>query len=222
MTTANPTSWKEHPVVTAAIAAAGAIGFTILIFKEIVIPTETASLQNEIAALHQQISAKDDKLRSIPDLTKQISDLKEALENTKTKLADVQLINLFQFGSPYPIGIDFFQIGDSMQSITKAFPPESIDRSHSSYWSVKQNGKVFIVVTYYFDKDAADKRVQHMLMFFDSSFDKLLQAKLIEALGQPTVPKPNCYIWKANQKLYAIKENTFTYEIPPTEPLCRD
>jgi hypothetical protein len=214
--------WKSHPVVVATIAAVSAIGVSILIFKEIVIPTQTASLQNEIASLRKQLDLPDGEAAGIRTLRKQVETLENSLKQAKADVAIAQLSNLFAIGNPYPIGLGQIKIGDSIEAIEKTYPATSIDRK-SAWWSVKGQHAVFDDVTYNFDRNAKDKRVSYILFFmnFDAPVE-LLKTKLVEALGQPSAigPKEGCYFWKLDQGLVVRMDRPHSFVLSPRLREC--
>jgi hypothetical protein len=54
--------WKDHPLGIATAVALSTFGATVLVFKEIVIPTQTAQFQNQIVALQKQVLSLSDEV----------------------------------------------------------------------------------------------------------------------------------------------------------------
>jgi len=189
-------------------------GVTLLVFREIVIPTQTASLQNEVADLRKQASfaanVAGEKDGAIRQLQERISLLEKELKNTQSKLAAAQLTNLFEFGNPYPIGLGNIRVGNTRDRISQVYADSSIERT-AGFWSVKMEHAAWSSVTYYFARVDGELLIYQILFFFrrDATPETLLQ-KLTEALGHPTTPgtKPNCYVWslKKPQELFVTLE----------------
>jgi hypothetical protein len=175
--------WKDQPLAIAAITAVGTISILVFLYKEVVIPTQTASLQNEISSLRKQMNLPDDEAGGIRALRKKVDDLEKQLSSANAKLAEAQLTNLFSFGNPYPSGLAQVKIGDRIELIDRTYPSNSIDRSRGGYWSVKTGHSAFESVTYYFDRNSAEKRVTHMLFFFQSSCRRLVAAEADRSVG---------------------------------------
>jgi hypothetical protein len=213
-------AWKEHPVAVVAAVAGSVATFVIVVFTTVVIPTMTASLQNEVTSLRRQLS---DEGGDMGALRKKIENLEAELKTTKSQLAEIQLGNDFLISrSPYPTGLSKIRIGDPLDDIAKTFPENSIEHKRD-WWSVKGQHAIFTELIYYFDRSAKDKRVTQMLFFFDSKVvpTAAMRGKVIEALGRPVSegPKPDCYIWRIDQKLFLLVEERH-YLIRATQPGC--
>lgn len=210
---------RNHPIAIAGTVAIAVFGVMVTYFTQVAIPTQTAQLQNEIAALKKQLNIPDEQTAKA--LTRQVSNLEAELKIANRKVAELQLTNLFALGNPYPIGLGQIKIGDSFESISKLYPESAIDRK-GGWWSVKGQHKAFSQVTYYLDRNAKEKRVTHILFHFDlDSPPGVLQAKLVEALGQPSSsgPKKDCVKWKLDQRLFVRAEPTI-FTVTPSERTC--
>jgi hypothetical protein len=208
-------TWKDHPVFIASAAAVATLGVTVLVYKEMVIPTQTALLQNEIVRLRQQMGLPDDEAGGIRALRKKTETLEKELKEANVKIAELQQSNLFAPGNPYPIGLAKVKIGDSVENVPKIFEEKSISRDHETYWSVLRPHASFSSVSYVFDPKSSDKRITHIYFFFKKDMPpELLHFKLTEALGPPTTnPRKDTYIWRTDQKLTVYKDNPHTYRV---------
>jgi len=196
------TSWKDHPIAVASIAVAATIGLGILLVKEIILPTQTASLTNQLS--------------SIPALQNENNKLKSTLSETKSKLDDSQrrlklseTTNLFTVGSPYPTGLGLVRIGDDIAEIDKHYAANSVDKSEENYYTVTLPHGIFKNVVYGFKTSTKTKKVTQIafVLPFDKTLnDSFLQEKLVEALGKPTGnPKKDFYSWQTSQNVTAYK-----------------
>ena len=202
--------WQDHPVIIAVISGAAALVFAY----NVLFPTLTASLQNEVTSLRSQV-------QEIRELKNRIAAMEAAAKVEKQRLAETQMTNLFALGSPYPIGLGKVKIGDTIDSILTAYPEAPIDR-HSTYWSVPQDHALFSQIAFFFERDSKPPRVRSLLIHLRAISGDLLQAKLIESLGQPSSPGPkkDCFIWKVQDKLFVKRENERSFLIDSMQPNC--
>jgi len=140
-------SWKDHPVIVAALVCAGSLVFA----QQVLFPIMTASLQTDLAT-YKNASAE------LTVLKERIKVLESQLKETPADLAKIQTSNMFSVGSPYPIGLGLIKLGDSLDLVTKYFPSPSIDRK-SFYWAVARPNSAFSSANYLFERNTNDKRV---------------------------------------------------------------
>ncbi|MEH2513425.1 hypothetical protein V1291_004779 [Nitrobacteraceae bacterium AZCC 1564] len=208
-----PPTWKDHPVVIAALSCAAGIAFA----HQFIFPAMTASLQNEIADLKKQVSdAGISKER--------IKSLEEKLKKSEADAASAQAANMFSLQNPYPMGLGALKLGDSLDAIERSFPGAEIEKK-SGYWSVKNPTSQYSDATYFFDRRAQNKRVRSIMFFLKANApNRFLQSKLTDALGQPTIsgPKADCYIWKVNDTTFVKNENSRAFNIESSQPKCEN
>lgn len=205
-------SWKDHPIVVAAMAVAGTIALGVLLVKEVILPTHTAALTNEVASL----SAEASSLRaSKADTDDELAKLQTQVAELDRKLAQAQHANLFTFGSPYPVGVGQVRVGDPISSLTTIYPATLIDKNEIGYWSVNNQHKVFNSIVYYYDEKLPKNPITHIM--FSVTYpvtvdDTFLQSKLVEALGAPKQwHRKGYFSWdtQANVTLYKNDEDSF-------------
>jgi hypothetical protein len=226
-----PSSWKDHPLVVAAGAVAATIALAVLLVKEVILPTHTASLANQISDL-QRTKIEKEKLEAkvsdlerqmgyrTAELEKQLSDSKKKISAVEKELAAAQLANLFSSGSPYPAGLTKVRVGDLLSSVKSNFPAEVIDANEVGYLAVATNGNVIESVVYYYDDRVKTPRISHIsftLPFGSKLSEEFLQDKLIESLGQPTTnPRKSYYSWKLPSGLSVFKSDSRSYIVMST------
>lgn len=200
---ATSSSWKEHPIVVAAIAVSGTIALAVLLIKEVIIPTHTAALTNKISSLSAEVSSlhqdKENSSKTIYTLKEKISTFERELSSDKQKyleqiakleekLTQAQLANLFSFGNPYPSGLGLVRVGDSIQKVLMTYPEDVIGKDNDGYYTIKDQHKIFNHIVYYYDKKDPNNKISHIsfsVRYPYSINDTLLQEKLVETLGTP-------------------------------------
>ncbi|WP_429234110.1 coiled-coil domain-containing protein [Aeromonas salmonicida] len=200
---ATSSNWKEHPIVVAAVAVSGTIALAVLLIKEVILPTHTAALTNQISSLSAEVSSlredKESTKKTISILQENISSLNkdisrnqhshlEKISDLEDKLTQAQLANLFSFGNPYPSGLGVVRIGDSIEKVLTTYPESSVEKDNNGYWTVKDQHKIFNRIVYYYDKKHSHNQISHIsftVRYPLTINEKLLQEKLIEALGTP-------------------------------------
>jgi hypothetical protein len=202
--------WKDHPVVIAALSCAAGLVFAY----QVIVPTVTASLQNEVIDLKKQIAdsgVSKDRIKSLED----------RLQKSEVAAASAQAANMFALGNPYPSGLGTPRLGDTLDIVENKFATSKIEKK-SGFWSVDKPATNISSVAYYFDKAAKEKRIFGILFIPSHDFPKgTLHSKLVDALGQPIVagPKPGCFIWKIDEKQF-VKETNDYFHIDVPRPNC--
>jgi hypothetical protein len=187
------------------------------IYKEVVLPTQTASLQNEAAALRKEVE-------EVHGLRKNVEKLRAELNTTRGKLTEAQLVNVFSLGNPYPVGLGQVRLGDPLDAVLKAYPGARTERIWL-YLSVGVTHAAFSSVTYYPHRGVKERPIIQILFHFSAKGDApndVLQAKLVEALGQPTSsgPKKDCQNWKVDQKLLVEKDSPNSFMLKSSTVGC--
>jgi hypothetical protein len=201
-------SWQEHPLVIATGTAVATFTFCILIGKEAILPTLTASLNNQLTNLQH---IKSQKIQS----DQKVVSLERQLAESDRKLQIAQNANLFPLGSPYPTGLSKIRVGDSVTDVSKEFVDGAIDQKNEycieseGCISVKINHGIINAITYFFDEKSKNKIITHIsyhLGYSKKFSDSFLQEKLIEALGNPTSnPRKSFYSWKTSSNVIVYK-----------------
>lgn len=196
-------SWKDHPLAVAAIAVAATIALAVLLVKEVILPTHTASLGNQVSALTSQVAAlgqaKAEGVTSLEQLQSEFAEERHKNATLEQRLSEAQLSNLFAPQNPYPTGLGLVKVGQSVEEVSRAYPPESV-QMNDDYWTVKDQHRLFTHITYFFDEKSKTKAISHILFQGSSQKnigDDYLQQKLAEALGAPKQwSKANHYTWQ--------------------------
>ncbi|KFZ39140.1 hypothetical protein HR45_01710 [Shewanella mangrovi] len=211
----NNTDWKDHPISIAAVAVAATIGLCILIGKEIVLPTYTASLNNTIELLKNEKNKIETEKKSIENkaeaLTKKLGESDSTNKDLLKKLEQAQYGNLFSNGDPYPVGLGSVRIGDPAKSILKIYPKASIDVDKKGFITIKNQHQLFNDIVYYVNEDDKNLPITHIMYRINYTTkidDNFLQKKLIDSFGLPEEWEwDNYYSWQTKSKLIIYKDD---------------
>lgn len=207
---------KSSPVFIAGSSVAATIGICVLIYKEVLLPTHTLSLQNQINAQNVENGALKAK---IEPLERANASLKEQIGLLQARSRELEASNLFSAGTPYPVGLAAIRIGQPNTEIEKAYPVGRIDKTKDEgFWSVGVENSVIESITYYF---ASDKKIYQMLFHLRTQGKtsveedaKFLISKLTDSLGTPIAnPKPGYAAWNCPDKVKAYIFNSRYYLI---------
>jgi hypothetical protein len=193
--------WRDHPVIVAAFAAAGTFTLTVFAFKEIIIPTQIADINNKIRDLPSLE-------RNIRDLTKTNDKHLQVIDSLRRQLETLQQKDLFLAGDPVPTTINKVRIGQPISDVDKYFTTATIEKNEEyGFWSVDFGFGVIRQATYYFDEKNKERKISHVLYWLSDEMklsDNFLHDRLVEALGQPTKsPRKDLYEWHLKQyKVY--------------------
>jgi hypothetical protein len=219
-----PRNWKDHPLVAATLGVTGTIALAVVLVKEVILPTHTASLTNQIATLTAEKTAL---LRGSAETDQIIRSQKQTLEGSEQKIAaleqqlhEARVNNLFESGNPYPIGLGGVRIGQKISEVSRVYAGKKIEED-DGYFALDVNHPVFSHLTYYFNP--RDKIITHILFhgqYYSKLGDTFLQQKFVHAFGSPrTWAKPEYYSWtfanaitiyKSNPKNYVLMGGNFT------------
>ncbi|TYK64140.1 hypothetical protein [Colwellia echini] len=218
-------NWKDHPLSSAAVAVAGTIAIGVLLYKEVILPTHTLSLQNEISSLKSDISKSKEKIREQSLLLKSantsLNKFKDENIALKGQLISSQISNLFVPNNPYPLGLAQVRIGDPASKIHDFFKPSIFPDSlievepANRYITVKYAHSAFKHVTYFLDEDKPELPITHInFSGFDHSSTSrdILQEKLIANHGNPdSTPRKGFYSWDGEFKTTIFKSDSKSY-----------
>ena len=165
-------NWKDHPVSIAALAVAGTIAVGVLLYKEVILPTHTLSLQNELSSAENRLArSSQENIRlneELSSLKQAIGKLKEENSFLEIKISKIEATNLLSTENPYPPGLDQVRIGDPFKKIKlvydkKEFPKVSVDIKPDKRFVVVNNAHSFFKgITYYIDENDPDCSSPHL------------------------------------------------------------
>lgn len=200
-------SWKDHPVVVAALSVAGTFTLTTFAFKEVIIPTQLADINN--------------KIRDLPSLQSTIETLQvdgkrkdQEIDSLKRQVELLQQKNLFNRGDPMPVVLSKVKIGQPIVDIDLFYPSRMVDKSSESYWSVNLDYGVFREIVYFYDEKKKKKTVTHISFRMAPQADyseAFLQDRLIDALGPPASnPRKDFFSWETkNYSVFKISNDSY-------------
>jgi hypothetical protein len=209
--------------VAAASAVASAV-FTILVFEKVVIPTQTAQLNNDISVLKKQQGIPDNTTSALMAARTKIGELESKIKSLTGQLSAIKIGNIFQPGVPYPVGLGKVKIGDPIELLVKMYPGLSVDDRFEGYVSLKEAHPQFSRVTFYFDEKAPLKKVNQMLLHMsERSLEEVIHSKLIEAFGQAAETqrrnRPSLFYWKvADITIRREEDKILLYPTPAPAP----
>jgi hypothetical protein len=220
--------WKDSKPIIAIIAGAAAIGATSAAFLTFYLPAHDANLATQIKILEAAHGETDKKLaakeKELSDATAAKGRLEVEMRAVQSELASARQAHLFALGDPYPSGLRGVHVGVDISEVQRTFPKARVDRSTDGMMVVKSPLDVFSKVSYFFDTDAQDKRITHIVFEiervkdFDDSF---LLGKLRDALGAPRPgSKPMQCAW-SKQKTYNVymgEPHSFMIAIDDVKP----
>ena len=192
-----PFHWRDHPIVIAALAAAGTFTITSYAFKEIIIPTQIAGLPALKAELAELKTSNTNQAEEISSL--------------RTKLEAMQYQKLFNPGDPYPATLGSVKIGQPVTDIIAAYPGAKIERE-DGYWSVDFGyGAIRRAVYYLNEKKGTVSHVMFALSWESKLSESFLFDRLQECLGKPSShPKKTFFLWKKkNFRVYMSDSDRF-------------
>jgi len=218
-TLSTTSSWKDHPLVVASIAVAGTIALAVLLVKDVILPTQTATLTNQVASLTSRVASLSAEVSSLreskADADKKVARLQTQLADLDRKHSEAQHANLFSFGNPYPVGLGQVKVGDPISSLAAVYPEKIIEKNENGYWSINNQHKVFAHITYYYDEKAPKSPITHILFSIGYTVtvrDAFLQGKLVESLGAPKQWKRKGYFsWATQAKITVYKSDSMSF-----------
>lgn len=210
-------SWKDHPIIIAAIAVAATTTFCY----QFVIPTYTTSLNNSIESLKKnqiELSSKSlDLNKKIEALTKKLEISEKTNKDLLSQLEIAQEKNLFSNTDSYPIGLGSIKIGDPMSLIFNTYPKDSINLSQIGYITVKNQHRIFSTITYYSNHDEKKPKISHIMFSIDYKTklnDDFLQKKIIDSFGMPeTWEWDKYYSWPTKDNLIIYKDGNLSFQL---------
>jgi len=202
-------NWKDHPVVIAAAAVVATSGFWILLDKEVILPTQTAKLNNQIndrSSHNLSLTEENVKLSNAKlERDQKIEQLEAKVSELEHKNSDLELSNLFSLGNPYPVNFRQVKIGDTIASQATIYPENVIQKDDDGYWTIDNHDKIFSRVVYYYEKTLPKNPVTHIAFFVDykANLDNSsIQQKLVEAFGPPKQWRRKGYFsWPTHSKV---------------------
>lgn len=199
--------WKNHPVVVAALAAAGAFAFAITYIA----PVYTTELQTDLRLLKKEVERLQSELNLQTDAAaaakEKIKELTLANETAHKRLQKAELSGLYSSGSAYPVGLERIKIGDNINDIFKVYRPESIKKVDEESYEVSNEHTFFDKVTYYYDPKSPKSNIVQISLHASSvpfGGDDIVLEKLYGSIGRPTSnPEKGRYCWNLKQGVSA-------------------
>lgn len=203
--------WKSSPIIVAAGSVAATVILSTTIFKEIVIPTQTARI--EIEALKAKDSERimqakyESEREQCAKFENEIVELNEKINFLSYQLMESREGQLFQHGNPYPTELGVVRIGDSLGEIYKYFPAEKIevDEKRPEEITVKVENSPFLAIDYSAQKGDLKRTIVSITfrLNYRKEYKKdFLVKKVIQSIGRPIKnPEEHFYRWSDSQGL---------------------
>ena len=226
-------SWKDNPLAVSAITVAGTLALSVLVVKDIIVPTYTQSIKNELSLnkikLEKALKINEKNKLRVKDLEKEVVQLREHNVSLTSQLKNSLATNVFSFNNPYPKGFGEIRVGDNINLLAKKYGKDKIeiklgDVDTYTTYNLKIKHKFFERVTYYIeDDDNTIEKMSFSIPQYDKNFKKLfdgdyLHNQLTDALGSPiTWNKKEYYSWYIGHNLAVYKSSDFSFSIAPKD-----
>jgi septal ring factor EnvC (AmiA/AmiB activator) len=119
-------NWKEHPVVIAALAAAGGIGFAIGVYQAVVLPTFVKDKEMQITELNKRIEDLNKRTEALEkagkEVTEHVATLTGELKGAKQRNLELSRENIFSTEDVYPKGFRKVRLGEPTSKIVDVYP----------------------------------------------------------------------------------------------------
>jgi len=217
--------WKQHPIYIAVATAVATVGIMVLLFKEVLLPTQIKTIENELIELRKQradesaavvanmeVHAKEvaalksshqnelsrlSKTKSIVDA--QLSKESQARSTLSAELATVALKDMFSDKNPYPIGFKRIALRDPFDTVRTKYPELSLlFPAGEKLIAFKLNHKLFTQLSFHAGrkKDNDAEKVGHITF---QIANKTVANSLIETLttvfGKPNKEDASSASW---------------------------
>ncbi|MGN5537818.1 hypothetical protein [Alcaligenes sp. Lyrl_28] len=220
-------SWHEHPVYVAAVAVAGTIGLSVLLYKEVLLPAQMAARDFKIEELRRGIDLLTNQKFDLEQQLRQAGTLNSAttkkfeeklnqvnseLIKTTTTLNEYKIGNLFFNGSPYPIEFGKVKVGQSIHLVSQKYPDAQLEKM-DGYWSAKVEHPYFSnVAFYFFEKDDNPiYQIRYSARYSTDVGPDFLQNHIELILGDPLAVSERHFIWSAQQNLAIYKDEDHAF-----------
>jgi hypothetical protein len=182
--------WKDHPGITAAVAAAGTLTLCATIFMSVVLPTFTTRLQNQLDEANANITKLTNNLKTA-DATSEIESLKKQTADLHRELRSERLDKLFSSTDVYPLGLRAIRIGDGFETLVSVYGRDAITEDNWLWAQVNIRDSLFSKVTYYKGRCSPKKvTVTHVLFHFDDADTRrIIEDKAREIYGDVGLKK---------------------------------
>lgn len=226
----NGRSWIDHPLHAAAVTMVSTVTVLVLIYKEVLLPTQLATSTYRIESLEREVKAaqterdsyiaalnKEKESHAVTDvaLTREIAQVAEKYDalkadhkNLQTDYAQLQLGSLFSNGSPYPSAYKAIAVGDPIDKVQQLYGEKSIEKS-DAYWATKIEHPYFGSATYYFTEEEKPSIYQILYMArYDANVQPgFFQDQLTRAFGDPTTIADEHFFWGIPPTLSVFKSD---------------
>lgn len=224
-TTTKTPDWKQHPIYIAVATAVATVGIMVLLFKEVLLPTQIKTIENELVELRKQrteesaavVSKADQHAKEIAALksshqyelsrlskTKsavdaQLSKESQARSTLSAELASVALKDMFTEKNPLPLGFRRIALRDPLDTIRQKYLELSLlFPADDKLVAFKLNHKVFTQITFYAGrkKDNDAGKVGHItLQIANKDIASSLIDTLTTTFGKPTKETTSSASW---------------------------
>ena len=222
---AKSADWKQHPIYIAVATAVAAVGVMVLLFKEVLLPTQIKTIENELVELRKQrveesaavVSKMDQHAKEIAALksshqyelsrlskTKSIVDAQlskesQARSTLSTELASVALKDMFSEKNPLPLGFKRIGLREPLDTVRSKYSELSLlFPVDDKLVAFKLNHKVFTQLIFHAGrkKDNDAGKVGHITF---QIANKDIATSLIDALtaafGKPNKETASSASW---------------------------
>lgn len=187
--------WKSSPVIVAGGSAAAATLLCITVFTQIVVPTQTAQLENEALKAAEKARQLQERDKATSNLLASYKTKNLALERQVSSLSKeilaARLGSLFPLGNPYPSGLGRVKVGSPISALQEEYRGLQItpDPDDPTKEKVELKNSPFDSISYSYEAKDSAKRVIHISFHLKNEWDyedSFMLKHIVEALGPAT------------------------------------
>lgn len=214
-------SWKDHPVVIAAISGVAGIAFAVqFLFPSLnaqlhydhKVELDDLNLQNDVIALDlSKQQAENQQLTFDAEASRrELQSHQTVMAAQKETIAKLEMGRIFDLSNPYPVSFQQIKVLDDINKVESHYEESQINKERSGYWSVKVDHALFEELVYYFNRFSEESEKQSIYQISyrvrDFRFENLqaLRSEILSGVidtGQKTELSDDFLITRLNETL---------------------
>lgn len=225
-----PHDWKSNPVVISAGTAAATFALCIGVVTGIVIPTQTARLENDALKAKEEARQVKESLAAYEDRSKstnvELAALKRNYAALAKELKAARASALLSPGSPYPSGLSKVSVGMPVDAVYRLFAKDRIELEPDIPHMVRVNlqDSPFEYISYHYSGSDPRKLIRSIAFHLGYKHgypDTFLFDHLTTALGKPVEHRePHYYRWRSAKgvDVYMLSDDSYSVMAPRYAP----
>lgn len=160
--------WKNNPLMVAGGSAAATIVLCITVFTQIVLPTQTAKLENDALRARERTRELEDAAKKHSETVRALSSKNENLEKQVKRLAsellDLRQGDLFSYQDPFPKGLGSIRLNALTSEIDRVYAGRKIQLHSDDPTVIKVaiDNSPFGEVSYSYKEFGAQRKIVHI------------------------------------------------------------